>query len=238
MGLVQQGDIGGTRERHPELVPDFVRDMPQAQDAIALFDADGTLYEGDVADDFTLWMIRQGHIQGDLWQAYANLVATDLAASCAFLLRLYRGYPARQLRQDVTHYWRSVPPRQFIPEVVEALFTLAAKGYRVFVVSGTPTEILRPLKEVLPVEDVIGMEFEVGPDGCITGNVAGTPSVGRGKVARALKQAPGHVLAFAAGNSTLDVAMLEAAQKAWVIHPPEELERLAKDRGWHVLPRS
>ena len=45
---------------------------------LALFDADGTLWENDIADDCTIWMIGTGRIStGNRWAEYKRIYAGD-----------------------------------------------------------------------------------------------------------------------------------------------------------------
>ena len=53
--------------RQPALVPDFVQSIGACRDgALAVFDADGTMWVNDVADDFTLCggdVYARGHVR-------------------------------------------------------------------------------------------------------------------------------------------------------------------------------
>lgn len=204
---------------------------------LALFDADGTLWDNDIADDCTLWMIATGRVKtAAKWDEYKRLVAADGAAGSRFLLELYAGLDRVTLLGHVDTYWREFMKLDYIDETVEVLRHLHGKGFRVWVVTGSPTDFLEPLKGQLPVERIVGMDFEVDARGVVTGRHDGISCVGEGKAekVRSLWSGP---IQFAAGNSLLDEAMLRLARDvAWVVHPYANLERVARAEGWEVMP--
>lgn len=223
--------------RRPELVPGFVSALPRCTDrSLAVFDADGTLWTDDVADDFTLWMIERGHVPGDRWDAYMRIYAKDPPGGCRYLLTLYEGLEIEMVRERVDHWWLHHANRCWIPEVVESMSHLVGKGYRLWIVSGTPTDFLLPLGEMFEVERIVGMDFELA-GGRITGRHAGISCAGEGKAEKLLHMAAGRTVAFCCGNGSLDGPMMELAAQAWSVYPDPEFEELSRERGWPVLPR-
>jgi phosphoserine phosphatase len=222
-------------ERRPELVPDFVKEIP-AGEGVVVFDADGTLWRDDVADDFTQWMIETGEIPGDRWPDYMRIYAEDHPAGCRYLLTLYEGMCTGHLRSKVDEWWLHHARRAWIPEAVESLYHLRVKGFPVWIVSGTPTDFLMPMKEFMPVGEVIGMDFELDGEE-ITGRHSGISCAGEGKAEKMLMVAGDRPIVFCAGNGSLDGPMMEAARQAWSVYPNPEFEEFSRSRGWPVLPR-
>jgi HAD superfamily phosphoserine phosphatase-like hydrolase len=226
--------------RDPALVPDFVRRIAPCSPSrkeLAIFDADGTLWVADVADDFTQWMIAQGAIPGEQWPTYMRIYRDDPPTGCRFLLTFFRGMTLARLAERVDAYWLAAAQRQWIWEVVESLYHLADKGYPIWVVSGTPTDFLLPLVRMLPVEEVVGMDFEVDASGAITGRHAGISCAGEGKAEKVLSLVGERAIRFCAGNGSLDGPMMELAEVAWSVYPNPDFERHSRQRGWPVLPR-
>jgi phosphoserine phosphatase len=223
--------------RAPELCPDFVRALPPAQGAIALFDADGCMWRNDVADDFTLWMIAQGHVPGANWRTYQRIYRDDHPAGCRYLLTFYTGLTSARLQALVEEYWLHHARRQWIWEVIESLHHLAAKGYPIWVVSGTPTDFLLPLTHMLPVAVIVGMDFELDAAGRVTGRHAGISCAGEGKAEKVRSLVGGRRVAFACGNGSLDGPMMHLAEQAWSVYPNPEFEAYSRAQGWPVLPR-
>lgn len=232
-------DAFGLRlDREPELAPDFVRAIPLADDgALALFDADGTLWTDDVADDFTRWMIDNGHISDALWPQYMRIYRDDAPAGCRFLLRLYQGLHPEELAARVEHWWLRHARRTWVWPVIESMHLLAERGHEVWVVTGSPSNLMLPLLQMLPVSRIVGMDYEIGPDGRFTGNHSGISCAGTGKAEKVRSIAGDRRVAFCAGNGNLDGPMMELAQVAWAIYPNPEFAEHARGHGWPILPR-
>jgi len=224
-------------DRQPELVPDFVSALPPSNHALALFDADGTMWTDDVADDFTQWMIRSGHIPGDRWPTYMRIYRDDAPAGCRFLLSLYTGMHRDTLRDRIEEYWLNHANRNWVWPVVESLHHLAAKGYEIWVVTGSPTDFMLPLRHMLPVHEVVGMDYEFDALGVVTGRHSGISCAGLGKAEKVRHMANGRPVRFCCGNGNLDGPMMDIADVAWAIYPNPEFAAFAASRDWPILPR-
>ena len=228
----------GLPPHNPELLPAFVRALPaDGAGQLALFDADGTLWRNDVADDFCCWMIKTGRIQtGSLWPEYLRIYKEDCSLGCQFMLRFYKGLSREALLASCREWWR-LHDRQWIPEVLESLDWLHAHHYICVVVTGSPTETLMPLCDALPVHSVVGMDFEL-KEGIITGNHKGISCAEQGKALKVQELFQGIPVAFAAGNGILDTAMIALSSGVrWAVYPDDAFRQIAASKGWHVLPR-
>jgi len=204
---------------------------------LALFDADGTLWENDIADDCTLWMIGTGRVRtGARWGEYRRVYSADANAGCRYLLGFFEGLTADELTRHVRAYWNEFMKLEYIEQPVEVLRELARRGFEIWVVTGSPTDFLFPLLERLPVRKIVGMDFEVDSAGVLTGRHAGISCAGEGKAekVRSLWKGP---IQFVAGNARLDEAMLRLARDvAWLVHPHPDLERIGRHEGWEITP--
>ncbi len=237
---------GLTQDRQPDLVPDHIRTLPvtatasqavAAAETLAIFDADGTLWTDDVADDFTCWMIDQGHVDGARWKEYMGVYAADPPTGCEFLLTFYTGMSPELLARFVQTWWDHHAHRRWIPEVVEALRWVNEQGYAVWIVSGTPTDFLLPLQRMLPVARVVAMDFALDGAGRITGYPAGIPCAGEGKRRKLHTLLDHRAVALAVGNGTLDGPMMALAGQAWAVYPNPDFAAHSRARGWPILPR-
>jgi len=217
------------------LVPQAVRDLASSDErGLAVFDADGVLWHGDVSEDFTLWMIGEGHFDGRLWPVYERCNAEDPAAGALQILAFYRGMAQKDLRLHVEHFWQSTAARPWLMQVRATVRWAEEHGFTVFVVSATPSPVLQPLKRHLPVADVLALDLEFDVLGHATGNPAGVTTVGSGKAerVRAASRAP---VQIAVGNSILDIPMLRMSTGvAWAINPDSALREAAEREGWLI----
>ena len=219
------------QNREP-LIPEPIRALADRGPGIAAFDADGTLWEGDVSEDFTLWMIGEGHFDGSLWPVYEHVNRRDPAAASVQILQFYRGMELRRLRLLVEQFWQAFPDRAWLPPVRAVCRWAHARGMRSHVVSATPAPVLAPLRRHLPIDHVHGLELEVDERGRCTGRVAGVPTIGDGKAERLRAMAEDPVL-LAVGNSVLDIPMLRlSVGVAWAVNPDTALREAAAREGW------
>jgi HAD superfamily phosphoserine phosphatase-like hydrolase len=204
---------------------------------LALFDADGTLWENDIADDCTIWMLGTGRIRtGHRWAEYKRIYAEDAPAGCRYLLTFYEGMRAEDLTRHVNAYWNEFMKLDYIEEPVEVLRYLAARGFEIWVVTGSPTDFLFPLLDRLPVQKIVGMDFEVDANGVLTGRHSGISCAGEGKAEKVISLWGGPIQ-FVAGNARLDEAMMRLARDvAWAVHPHPDLEKVARKEGWEIKP--
>ena len=225
--------------RRPELVPDFVRALPEdGHGKLAIYDADGTLWRDDVADDFCRWMIDNGHVAtGGQWDEYIRIYREDHAVGCEFMLSFYAGLPLARFH-ELIHRWWLTANRRWVPEVLESLYLLAERGYTIWVVTGSPTDTMLPLKSFLPVDDIVGMDFDLDEAGVITGAVTGIPCADEGKARKVRHLWGERPLLLAAGNGPLDAAMMAlSSDVSWSIYPAPAFEKISRANGWRILPR-
>ncbi len=226
-------------DRAPQLCPSFMQDLPAGgTDRLAIFDADGTLWRDDVADDFTQWLIHNRHVDtGHRWPEYIQIYRDDHAAGCRYLLSFYAGLTLTRVHELVHLWWRDHAMRHWVPEVVEAMHFLADRDYTIWVVTGSPTDTMLPLCSFLPVHAIVGMDFELDAQGVITGRHRGISCADDGKAVKVQSLWEGPI-DFAAGNGKLDTAMIELATTVrWSVFPNAAFHEVSRAKGWHILPR-
>jgi len=226
-------------ERQPDLVPPFVRALPvDGRGKLAIFDADGTVWRDDVADDSCRWMIDNGHVDtGHRWAEYLRVYREDHGVGCEYMLTFYEGL-SLTLFHDLLQTWWKQANRRWIPEVLESLYLLADRGYAIWVVTGSPTDTMLPLLDFLPVHRIVGMDFEIDAEGRITGRLDGMTCTDEGKARKVRHLWGDDPISFAAGNGSLDGAMIALGdQVRWSIYPNPAFEAHSRAQGWEVLPR-
>ena len=222
-------------------IPEELRSLAEVDGPrVAAFDADGVLWHGDVSEDFTRWMIDEGHFAGDLWSRYEAINSADPVRGCLAILEFYVGVERGRLTELVAEFWRTTPERPWIRPVLDTVRWLAGEGYSIYVVSGTPAPVLEPALDYMPGDvtaQVLALELEFeASDGeeRATGRSTDIVTVAEGKAER-LRAATSEPIALAVGNSVLDVAMLELSDRLrWAVEPDDILRAQAESHGWLI----
>lgn len=214
--------------------------------ALALFDLDNTLLDGD--SDF-LWgefLVDQGAADRAsfgaanrrFYQQYLD-GTLDIQEFHAFSLGLLAQHAPATLIA-----WRACfVAERIAPNLSPAAHALVerhrAAGDRLAIVTATNSFVTAPIAPLLGVPTLIGTDPEVDPQGRFTGRVAGEPAFRAGKVRRVLAWlgADAALLDDATfySDSHNDLPLLERVAHPVAVNADPELARIAAERGWPTL---
>ena len=116
-----------------------------------------------------------------------------------------------------------------------------AAGEQVLIVTATNEFVTRPIAEAFGVQELIAVELERGPDGWITGEIAGVPSLREGKVVRVANWLAARGLDWERVESTFysdsinDLPLLEKIDHPVATNAERQLRAIATRRGWRIL---
>jgi len=204
---------------------------------VAVFDCDGTLWNGDAGYGFMAWSLERGLVSRSTtdwidtrYRAYrAGNVSED--AMCGEMVQMYAGLRDAELRAAAAQYvGEFVRPRIF-PEMAALVASMRRAGIALWAVSSTNRwVIVEGLRDFgVPDEKILAAEARV-ENGIITSELVDVPT-GPAK-ATALRRvglpAPDAVF----GNSIHDLAMLEMARCPFPVNPSPALLEAAAKRGW------
>ncbi|HEV2299709.1 MAG TPA: HAD-IB family hydrolase [Candidatus Acidoferrales bacterium] len=208
----------------------------------AFFDLDGTVLPApSIERRFLRYTISRGKLgpaQMLRWAArFVRMVAVDPRAAT-------QGNKAHftEMSTGVAREWEvrlSTRPLQFFSAGLRLLEWHAARGHRIFLVTGAPEPLAEIAARRLPVPvEIVATQLEER-NGRWTGILRGEHICGEAK-RRAIERIAATedvdlTRSFAYGNSYSDVAILESVEFPTVVNPTELLERLAHLRGWPVL---
>jgi phosphoserine phosphatase len=205
-----------------------------------VFDADGTLWRGDVGEDLLRYLAFERLVPADAWSRYEAMLARSHADAYAFAAQVMAGLELTQLQAIADDFFaRRFAGRVFRP-VRALLSALVEVGYQPWVCSASPVQAVLPgaLALGIPAERVIGVSARI-EGGKLTGVVEQPISCGPGKVTWLERRLGAVRPALAVGNGDLDLDMLAWADAALVVAPldgPDNaLVREAGARGWPVL---
>lgn len=205
------------------------------------FDADGTLWRGDVGEDLLRYLVAEDLLprhrgRKGLYQEYEERVRQSAPEAYCFAVEVMEEMEEAGLAtlcRDFFHRRFAGRVFRFVRPLLEEL---RRAGFTIWIVSASPRWIVQAGGELLgiPPTQVLAMECAV-EGGRLTRRVKEPIPCGEGK-ARLLEER-GLRPALAAGNGELDLPMLEAAGRALVVAPHGEdgaLVRVALARGWPV----
>jgi len=199
-----------------------------------VFDADGTLWRGDVGEDFLRWALHR-KLFAARYATYEAIHSEDPVRAYAWAVEVMAGAREDELLSHSRAFFAERFAGRIFPWVRPFLAKLHAQ--EVWICSASPRWVVLPGAEALGIdaEHVIGVSCEVSA-GRLSGKVELPVPAGSGKVAWLKKR--GVKPALAAGNGDLDRDMLEFARKQLVIAPPDSanaLVRYARAHRWPVL---
>jgi phosphoserine phosphatase len=215
----------------------------QAEPKIAIFDCDGTLWNGDSGHGFMVWSLEQGLVSRSTtdWMdtRYRGYVAGKVSELqiCGEMVQIYSGLREQELRDAAARYFDEYVWPHIFTEVATLVAKLRKANVELWAVSSTNkwvvSEGVRSFG--IPEERVLAAEVKV-VDGLITGELVDVPT-GPAK-ATALRRVgiPRPDAVF--GNSLHDLAMLEIAAHPFPVNPSSALLTECAKRGWgYFRPR-
>jgi phosphoserine phosphatase len=222
-----------------ELIDALVAEGGQGRPVV--FDADGTLWRGDVGEDLLRFLAHHrllGPRSDGAFARYEALLRKDPAAAYAFTVEVLKGFDEAELQRRCDDFFAARYQGRIFRFVPPLLARLTQAGFVPWICSASPKWAVQPGARALGIDTahVIGVSCDV-IDGTLSGQVLQPVPCGPGKVTWLLRHRVAPVLAF--GNGDLDVDMLAAAAHAVVVAPldgPDNaLVAEAKRRGWPIL---
>jgi HAD superfamily hydrolase (TIGR01490 family) len=211
----------------------------------AFFDLDKTVVSKSSSLALTRPFYRAGLVTRSqlLKGAYAQLVYLMLGAdqrrmdrAKAGMLAVTTGWDKQEIEDLVREVLEEVIDPYIYQEALDLISLHKALGRKVFIVSSSPEEVVKPLAERLGVDEIIGTRAET-KDGKYTG-VLEFYCYGEDKADRIREIAEQENLdlseSFAYSDSITDRPMLEAVGNPVAVNPDRELRRLAEQRGWRI----
>jgi HAD superfamily hydrolase (TIGR01490 family) len=216
---------------------------------LALFDLDHTLLpiDSDHAwGEFTTrigWTDAQAFRQRNdaFFAQYQAGTPLDIHEYVRFATEAARLRGAAQAAQAHARYMREVIEPVIRPQALALIERHRRAGDRLMIVTATNEFVTRPIAARFGIDELIAVELARGPDGWITGEIAGTPSFRAGKVARVAEWLAARGMGWGDARITFysdsrhDLPLLEKAQHPVAANPDDTLRAIAAERGWPVL---
>lgn len=192
---------------------------------INVFDADGTLWSDDIADEFVLYLMNQSKssnlINKEIWARYLEMIETQPVEACAYYMKLFEGISLERFVELVYKWWETAFEPKWVAPIKKLFCDLMDEGHDVVIISGSPRLLFLPLLDRFKKLQVFGMEFAMNDNQVFTGDYEGILSAGSGK--REILLSLSRPVFVCAGNSHPDLPMLELS----------EIPIVVGDTDWH-----
>jgi HAD superfamily phosphoserine phosphatase-like hydrolase len=207
---------------------------------VAVFDCDGTLWDGDSGYDFMVWSIEEGIVSRNAsdwidsrYRLYRAGTVSELAM-CGEMVQIYDGVSEAEIRRAAATFFQSRFTDKIFPEMRSLVAALTERGTQIWVVSSTNNWVIEEgvRSFQVPASRVISARAQV-VNGVITSKLIDVPT-GEGK-ARSLIAAGVAAPDVVFGNSVHDAAMLEIALQAYPVNPTPALLAIAGKHGWPIF---
>lgn len=213
--------------------------------ALAIFDLDNTLLNGDSDYLWGRFLAEQGRVDGEYYERENRRFyeeykrgQLDIREFLAFSLQPLSEIPSAELAE--LH-------RQFMQQEIRPRITPAARAlidrhrrqdHFLLIITATNRFITAPIAEELGVDDLLATDPEMR-DGRYTGQVNGIPCFREGKVERLeqwLKQTGLNLAdSWFYSDSHNDLPLLERVSRPVAVDPDETLADHAASRGWPII---
>lgn len=219
----------------------------QGQELIAAFDADGTLWDTDLGENFFQYTIDQRLVPlpQSAWDHYLEMkkINNDPRAAYLWLAQIYKGQNIAQVQKWAEEALQAIQPLAVFPEQKELIEFLKSEGAKIHIITASIKWAVEPGAKFLGLstDSVIGVETYIR-DQVITEEPKGIVTYKKGKV-EALLQHTNKKPYLAAGNSEGDLDLLEssthiklavsAANRDDRLFKTEyQLQRIAEEKKW------
>jgi len=213
--------------------------------ALALFDLDNTLLDGDSDYLWGCFLVERGVVDGETYQRENQRFYEQYLAGCLDIREFLRFQlqPLATHTRDQLEQWRE----QFLSDKIDPILLPKARallekhrqqGDELLIITATNRFITGPIADRYAVSHLLATEPEMR-GGEYTGGVNGTPCFQDGKVEclQCWLDERGRTLAgsWFYSDSHNDLPLLERVEHPVAVDPDDKLEALARERGWPVI---
>jgi HAD superfamily hydrolase (TIGR01490 family) len=212
----------------------------------AFFDLDKTVISKSSSLALTRPMYRAGLVSRSalLKGAYAQLVYLLLGAdeqkmdrAKEGMLALIKGWDRAQVEEIIRGALEELIDPYIYLEALDLMDLHRALGRRVFIVSSSSEEVVKPLAEHLGKVEIIATRARVDEEGKYTGELE-FYCYGENKAVAIREIAARDDVdlagSYAYSDSVTDLPMLEAVGHPVAVNPDRDLRREAEKRGWQI----
>lgn len=216
---------------------------------VAVFDADGTLWDTDLGEAFFKWQIQNSGLSlpQDPWKYYRDWKGSgDPRPAYLWLAQINQGQTIEQVRIWADQALKSSQPVPVFEDQAKLIRWLVSKKVEVYIVTASVKWAVEPGARMLGLtnDNVIGVATKIS-QGLVTNDQDGMITYREGKIQALLERTQGRKPFLSSGNTMGDIALLQnstqlslavgAAPRSHELFDTEEkLRDEAKKHGWLI----
>jgi HAD superfamily hydrolase (TIGR01490 family) len=213
--------------------------------ALALFDLDNTLIDGDSDYLWGCFLVEHGIVDGERYESenqrfYDQYLegTLDIHEFLRFQLQPLAAHPRAQLERWRHEFLATRIKPILLPRARDLLEWHRARGDELLIITATNHFITEPIAQGYGVAQLLATEPEV-VDGEFTGAVSGVPCFQNGKVERLQTWLALHHKDLSGSSlysdSQNDLPLLQQVEFPVAVDPDEKLRAHAQRRGWPII---
>lgn len=213
--------------------------------AIAFFDLDNTLVNGDTAQAFSEFLVTSSLPTSADFLAMNHAYMYDydagklnLAEYMRYTLSPLKFQAKEQIDLVIQTFIAQKVSKMALPKANALLAEHQQQGDTLVIISATGSHLVKPIAQFLGVEHALGVDVE-RENGEITGEIVGVPSFREGKVQRALEWSQAHGVSMEGcyfySDSHNDLPLLEKANYPIAVDADPILRKVAEQRDWPLI---
>ncbi len=213
--------------------------------ALAIFDLDNTLINGDSDHAWGEFLCERGIVDIDVYRQandhfYQQYVdgSMDIDEFLNFALKPLQDFKMEQLKQWHSEFMIEKIEPMMQPKALQKLSMHRDKGDFILIITATNLFVTAPIAAFLEVDDIIATAPEV-INGEYTGKYLGTPCFQAGKITRLQQWLANnsHQLkgSFFYSDSRNDLPLLEIVDYPVAVDADPYLTKVAQQNGWPII---
>jgi HAD superfamily hydrolase (TIGR01490 family) len=215
---------------------------------IALFDLDNTLLPIDSDHSWGVFTQAIGWTdpvefqrRNDEFYDHYKAGTLDVHEYVRFATEAVRLRGRDEAAKAHDRFMREVILPHIRPEALALVREHRQRGDVAVIVTATNEFITAPIAKAFGVDELVAVRLQRGPDGWITGEIDGVPSLRHGKVKRMAEWLAQRGWSWESVHTTFysdsvnDLSLLEHVDEPVATNPDERLRAIACERGWRIL---
>ena len=205
----------------PQLLENLTAQITKAKEVhpgphYAAFDADGTLWNSDLGEQFFQYQIDNCNLDTlknvDPWEYYESTKAVDPVKAYLWLAQINKGQPLEQVRAWAKSCIDTKGARVFESQK-KLIKWLQSQDIEVFIVTASIQWAVEPAGMLagIPFENVMGIQTRIDEKGWVTDEQHGPITWREGKAKALLERTKGGRPIFCSGNTYGDIALIETS---------------------------